>query len=566
MVKKLALDYDAHELRLVVANVNGNRVAVTDIQLIPINEGESASEKLRRYVNDAGLQKTETLVAIGRGKAELRELQLPAVPDEELPDMVRFQAIRSFASASDRAIVDFLVTERSSEGITLIAAAVPPSELDRERELCSTSDLPLERVALRPLAAASLYLGQQKSAPVTVMIDLLANDAEIVVAREGKVIFVRTVRLPENEEHRPGAIVSELRRTMMACGETKTPQKVVVWGNADVHSAEVNAIKEKIGCDDVQAISPFDLVDVQVAREKMPEHTGRFAPLVGLLNSSTANADVLIDFMNPRRRPEEKPDHLRRIAMIGIPIAAVLLVGFMIYRQFSQWDRKIAVLQDEINLLIPSAEQADESIDRTEKIDQFLDRDVNWLDELRRFAELAPPSDKLIVRSINGNALTAGGGYLRLTGGVTESSVIDQMQSSLRDETHGVVVKDTNVQQGDDRYRWSFTETITVDGNDLRNLRYERMEAQLASTEASSTEASSDDESVTEEIDGGSQMTPPTDEPDDDENSETSDVDATDESAAEGDDKATPETDEASEAAPTGDQPSESKSEEEVST
>ncbi|MCC9601672.1 hypothetical protein LOC67_14025 [Stieleria sp. JC731] len=484
MVKKIALDYDTRELRIVVANVNGSRVSVTDAQLIPIAEGESVSEKLRRYITDAGHQRSETLVAIGRGKAELRELSLPPVPDEELPDMVRFQAIRSFASASDRAIVDFLVTSRSGEAITLIAAAVPPTELDRERELCGTSELQLERVALRPLAAASLFLANTKSSAVCVMIDLLADDAEIVVARDGKVIFVRTVRLPENEEHRPGAIVSELRRTMMACGETATPAKIVVWGNAAVHSTEVAAIKEKIGCEDVEAVNPFDLVDAQVDRQKLPEHSGRFAPLVGLLMSSSAQADGLIDFMNPRKRPEEKPDHFRRIAMIAVPAAVVLVLGFVVYRQFSQWDHKIAVLQDEVNQLLPSAEVADESIARTEKIDQFLDRDVNWLDELKRFAELAPGSDKLIVRSVTANSLTKGGGYLRITGGVTESSVIDQMQNALRDDTHGVVVKDTNAEQADDRYRWSFTETISVDGPDLRNLRYTRMQEQLAGADS----------------------------------------------------------------------------------
>ncbi|OYP31107.1 hypothetical protein [Rhodopirellula sp. MGV] len=482
MVKKIALDYDGTELRLVVANVNGGKVSVSDVQLIPIAEGESVSEKLRRYITDAGLQRTETLVAIGRGKAELRELSLPPVPNEELPDMVRFQAIRSFALASDRAIVDFLVTERSSEAVTLIAAAIPPTELDRERELCSTSELPLERLALRPLAAASLYLSRQKTPDVCVMIDLLANDAEIVVAREGKVIFVRTVRLPEGEEHRQGAIVSELRRTMMACGESATPSRIVVWGNAAVHAGEVAAIQEKIGCENVEAVSPFDLVDVSLEKSKLPAHSGRFAPLVGLLASSASNAEALIDFMNPRKRPEEKPDHLRRIALIAVPVAAVFLIGFLIYRQFSQWDSKIAILQDEVNQLLPSVEMADESIAKTEEIDKFLDRDVNWLDELRRFAELAPPSDKMIVRSLAANSLTKGGGYLRIGGNVTESGVIDKMQTAIRDDTHSVVVKDINVEPGEDKYRWSFTQTITVDGPEIRNVRYQRMDEQLAAT------------------------------------------------------------------------------------
>ncbi len=80
-------------------------VKVTEAALIDIENGD-VMETLRRAISQRGLERTDTLVAIGRGKAELRELQLPPVPSDELPDMVRFQAIRSFASAGESATVD----------------------------------------------------------------------------------------------------------------------------------------------------------------------------------------------------------------------------------------------------------------------------------------------------------------------------------------------------------------------------------------------------------------------------------------------------------------------------
>ncbi|MEM0925711.1 MAG: hypothetical protein AAGJ83_06720, partial [Planctomycetota bacterium] len=306
MPKKIALDYDDHELRIVTAQCGGAKVLVTDAQVIPIGEGESVSQKLRGYVVEQGLARTETLVAIGRGKAELRELQLPSVPVEELPDMVRFQAIRSFATASEKASVDFLVTGRSSESTTLIAAAVSPQEIERIRELCSTSELEPKRIALRPLAAASLLLsGSKASSGICVMIDLLADDAEIVISRDGKVIFVRTVRLPSADAQRSRAIAAELRRTMVACGESTHPKQIVVWGNAEVHQDDLDAIRATIECDDVRAVNPFELVGCETT--DLPEHIGRLAPLVGLLASDEVASDRLIDFVNPRQRPEEKP-------------------------------------------------------------------------------------------------------------------------------------------------------------------------------------------------------------------------------------------------------------------
>ena len=124
MVNKLAIDWDDNELRLVAAQCSGRSVKVTGAHVIPL-EGSHIHEVLRQAVAQHGLEDTETLVAIGRGKAELRELQLPPVPDEELPDMVRFQAIRSFATAGESATVDYLLTKRSESGVEMIAAAIP---------------------------------------------------------------------------------------------------------------------------------------------------------------------------------------------------------------------------------------------------------------------------------------------------------------------------------------------------------------------------------------------------------------------------------------------------------
>ena len=478
MPKKIALDYDANELRIVVANCSPGRVQVTDAAVIELGEGDSASQQLRAFVNERSLQKTETLVAIGRGKAELRELQLPPVPAEELPDMVRFQAIRSFASASERAIVDFLLTRKTQDNNTLIAAAVGPSDMDEIRELCATSDLVPKRVALRPLTAASMYLRQENPKGVCVLIDLLSVEAEIVVARDGKVIFVRMVRLPAGEAQRPRALASELKRTMVACGEDATPQRIVVWGREDVHAQDVEAIREGSGVADVRAVDPFGLVQVQADSSKLPEHSGRLAPLVGLLACDETAPDRLIDFLNPRQRPEEKPNYVRAGLMIAGPIAALLLVGFFAYRESAKWDTKIANVTDEVNQLTPGADLAAESIERTEAIDAFLDSDINWLDELRRFAENAPPSKEMIVDSILATAdIRRGGGQLKVNGRVTDPGLIEPMEESLRDETHRISGKGSSEQKDERTYRWGFSESITVVGADIRNTRYERMAA-----------------------------------------------------------------------------------------
>ena len=478
MVKKIAIDWDESELRVVVGQGSGAGVKVSGADVIALPEGASVSETLKKYVVEHELQKTETLVAIGRGKAELRELQLPPVPDDELPEMVRFQAIRSFASASDRAIVDYLVTDRSSENIQMIAAAVGPTQLNEIQETCQASDLTPKRIALRPLAAAALYLSTKRSEGNVVLIDLLSLDAEIVVAQDGKVIFVRTVRLPADDALRAKGLAGELRRSLLACGVADAPDEIVLWGRKEIHQGEADEISNAVEGARVSVVDPFDLVTVgSKAAKSLPQHVGRLAPLVGLLASDDVASDRLIDFLNPRKREEPKPNHLRTVLLVGGPIAALLLMGFFAYRRIAGLNDRIATLKAENAELQDPVDIADQQIKDTERVDLFLDSGVNWLDELQRIAEKMPPSEKLIVRTLSlSSSAKSKGGTVTITGGVTDSSVVDEFEEAVRDENHSVVNDGTfQDEKAKDRYRWNFDESISVTGDYVRNTRYERM-------------------------------------------------------------------------------------------
>ncbi|QDT09351.1 type IV pilus biogenesis protein PilM [Planctomycetes bacterium K23_9] len=474
MPKKLAIDWDESELRLVAAQCSGTTVKITDAAVIPIIDG-AITPTLQKAIQDRGLEKTEALIAIGRGKAELRDLELPEVPDDELPDMVRFQAIRSFASAGESATVDYLVTKRENNTISMLAAAVGPGSLKEIQHICQVADLTTKRIALRPLAAASLYLANNKTIKgETVLVDLLSEEAEIVVARDRKVVFVRTVRLPTNPQSRSTALVGELRRSLMACGSTGSPDQVILWGRADIHQDDVVQLTEATGAN-VSVVNPFDLVNTGGdVKSKLPQHVGRLAPLVGLLQCDEVGSHRLIDFMNPRKRVIKETSRLKRALMIGGPIAAVLLIGFFAYKRLSDLDAEIAVIKQANAEMANPVKEAGKSVERTERVDQFLDGDVNWLDELRRLVALMPDSDSMIVRSVSGTTdQRNGGGTLTLVGGVTDPKVIDEFEAAVRDESHQIVGDGSKAdERAKDKYRWNYTEKVTVPSDYVRQLRY----------------------------------------------------------------------------------------------
>ncbi len=473
MVKKLAIDWDESELRLVAAQCSGSNVKVTDARVIPIED--NVLQTLKAALDGQGMENTEALVAIGRGQAELRELQLPPVPEDELPDMVRFQASKSFATAGDNATVDYLVTSRNETGVEMIAAALGAEELKRLRGVCESGSLIAKRISIRPLSAAALYLLKQErsSANDTVLIDLLSDEAEIVVARDGRVIFVRTVRMPSAEDARGRALAGELKRSLVACGSSGTLERVVLWGRAAVHSQDVEMLVEATDSK-VEVLDPFSLVDVdRNTKGNMPEHVGRLAPLVGLLVADETGADRLLDFLNPRKRVEVVESPYRKYLIAAVPVAVAALVAFFIYRQLGALDGQIEGLKMANNDKQKGVKAADVSIARTELVDKYLDGDVNWLNEIRRLASKVPESDKLIVRSVSAVSDSRnGGGTMTIEGAVTKPAVIEEFEGAIRDDFRTVQGDGASELRTSDQYRWSFTETIKINPSHIRDQRY----------------------------------------------------------------------------------------------
>lgn len=500
MAKKLAIDWDESELRLVAAQCNGNNVKVTHTAVIPLADS-SVIEVLRAAIAEHQLANTETLIAIGRGQAELRELQLPVVPEDELPDIVRFQAIRSFASAGDSATVDYLVTKNDKENIGVIAAAIGPPMLKEIHETCESSELVTKRISLRPLAAAALYqIHHKHSTGDIVLIDLLASDAEIVVLRDERVVFVRTVRMPNDPSTRGKALAGELRRSLVACGSTGQLERVVLWGRESVHGDDKEMLAAAANSP-IDLIDPFDLVTVdQKTKSELPDHVGRLAPLVGLLAADETHADRLIDFLNPRKRVEEKPHPLRKVLTYGLPIAAALLIGFFAYRYLQNKDKEIASLQKTIAGMKTDVDLAQQSIEKTDTVDIFLDGNVNWLDEMSRLAKNMPPSDEMIVRSLAGTTNPrGGGGVLTVEGAVTKPEVIEYFEDSLRDESHKVTGDGASSLKTKDSYRLGFSESIAISAATIRNQRYAAINELLAAEAAGSNSHATTAESPPDE-------------------------------------------------------------------
>src|SRR4051812_21433286 len=357
MSRLIALEWDAKEARVAIGRTRGGGgVAIDQAFAVALPQREEGSTvepavgtAIAKALVDHGAARSEAIVAVGRANIELRFLSTPPVPEEELPDVVRFQAVRQFTTLGDDWPLDFVPLGPNADGgMNVLAATIAPDLLKQIQKDCTAAGVTVSKLVLRPFAAAAIIKGTSDDGKCRMIVDLLREEADLTVLIGSQVIFPRTVRLPAVEgEVLARALLAEGRRTMIAAQNQlggRRVEEVVIFGDGQ-HHASLKQLLEKELTLTVRLVDPFEHVEWADAKAKKPEYPGTFAPLIGLMLDEAAGTAPTIDFLHVRKKPPP-PNRRRRYLSIAAAIAAVLLLGFGVI-QWQLWslDSEIATLR-----------------------------------------------------------------------------------------------------------------------------------------------------------------------------------------------------------------------------
>jgi len=458
MPQLLALEWNGSEARLAVASSRGDQVVVEQAFSVELRSREPGGDKaevdvgarLAAALGARGLGRLDTLVAIGRTNIELRQLLLPPAPDDELPDLVRFQAMREFNEFDENWLLDFVpLGDLPDEPRTVLAAAIGPELVEQIQQTCQSAGLKPRRLVLRACAAASL-LARAESArqgELRLLIDFLSDEADLTVMSDGRVIFLRTTRLG-GDPPQPQVLIGEVRRTMAAVQNQLGGRKVesmVLCGQGAQQTELAQQIEKDLAVP-TELFDPF--LGLQLGdelRSAPPEHPGRFAPLIGLLLAELEHSGHAVDFLHPRRR-QEKPRKWKRYVFPAVAAAALLGLYFGYQRMES------ARLRDEIQDLAAKSKAWDRGIEKAAKVQKQVDAiekwtatDVCWLDELEEGSRKFPPAkDAMLVHLTLGSGPNSKGGQMTMEGFAKSTAVIEKMEQGLRDPARKVTSKNSN--------------------------------------------------------------------------------------------------------------------------
>ncbi len=451
----LALEWNDDEARVAVAASRGGRVAVEHAFAVDLGSGPSgdaapgvnvgeriAAALAARHVGRAG-----ALVAVGRSDVELRRLSLPPAPNDELPDLVRFQAMREFNVLGEDWPLDFLPLDDDPEQPrSVLAAAINPQVVERIGRTCHAAGLKPSRMVLRPCAAASLVRRQRPAEPgeVRMLIDLLVDEADLTVMIGDRAVFLRRARLrgdPLTQAAAAEVLVSEVRRTIMAAQNQLGSRDVnafVLCGAGEEHEALASVVGAQLSAP-LELFDPFEGLRLEGdLGGELPDRANRFAPLLGMLCDELDRTAHELDFLNPRRRPEAASRrNTYTAAGLGAALVVLLLIGVQWFQTMSL-DADIKRLKGELAELERQEKKALETQEAAEAIEAWRSRDVVWLDELRWLSNQFPQAEDAMLTGLT-LSVASGKPEITIEGKAKSVAAATRLDRGLQGPSHRLV-------------------------------------------------------------------------------------------------------------------------------
>jgi len=422
MAEYLALDWDDQRLVGVIAQVASKGVEVRALLdftwaegEMPSEQPEAAGKRLRAELDKISAPNGSVIVSLPREEAIVRLLELPECSDDELPELVRFQAVTRSAVPLDKLLLDYLPlpTLHDVAGRRVWMATIGKPVADRVQAILSAARLEASAISLSSLGAAELVAHQPGIAtsaadPATLIVSRVDLRVEITAIWQNRIVLMHAATLSSHDspEAQISQVLAETSRATVALSSAAPSLEIgagwLIGPPGDSTLADMLA--ERLGFKFHVLTDPAGTPGLSAeANSALAKSPLAWAPLGLLLGQAAPRVDS-IDFLHPRRQ-HPKPD--RRKLYIGLAAGAVvlLLVGiwFAIQRRVWQLDDKIADItasnqkaQDLLKKNAPLLETAG-------WVEDWTRRDIDWLEQLRAIEQAKNGADKLYLTTFDAN-------------------------------------------------------------------------------------------------------------------------------------------------------------------
>lgn len=468
----LVIEWDRDRLIIASGNASGSGVMLQHaLTLAPAaqTDPEESGWELRQALTTAGISSESVAVVLPRSLVTLRRIQLPAVSDDELPEMVRLQAATRLTVPLESLCMDFVPLPSSGEGRDVLLASAQTDLIDRIRRTVKAAGLELSGVHVSSFGIATALsrggrTGSQGTA-VEAVISLRAEMIELLMIRQQSVVFSHSGASWGTPDQIEQAVRSEISRGRMAATEdlgSHTVSQVTLVGMPDVTAAVPDEVTRRLDSAAVQRLNPAD----GMVQGTLPDDltASDVLAVAGVIATRQKDRAHVVDLINPRQAAE-RPDNRRLKVILTVGGILLLVVGMWKWRdsRISEISGKTRAIQSEVSSLERDFDDGEDDMEKDEAIQRWMDGNIDWLDEMDRIRNIMGGTERLLIREF-----TCSSGQGTLRGTITaecyalERRDVEEFWDRLEEAGYDVVPRPIESGARDPDYSTQFTLVLNL--------------------------------------------------------------------------------------------------------
>lgn len=433
-----------------------------------------AAGLLHKLRANSGISTSKVVLLIPREAIVTRQLDLPDVPDDELPELVRFQAAVRSATPVETLSLDFVT--------------LPPGLHPRRRVLAFTHDrmriiewqraLQIEGMELAGVLVSPIALAEFADRTRTVaddrtrlLVSQRGNRVELSLVDSRTVVFSHGTRLFEGTgSTHVQPLQAELMRSVVSLGQLHPGVEIgqVTYVPEGEPDEAVLGLLEQRFPDQVTTLRGTRMLSEAAHLAGNPS-----AALVGAALSFGTPHVQRLDLVNPRR-PAPKPDTLRQKLIYGGTAASLVLIFSLAMWWRAVWarDAEIETLTDKVATLATNLEKGKPQLAEAKAVDKWLTSVAPPIQSLVAFQQTLPGTDRLYFSDLKLEP-DPKAGRPRITGTAHARTRDDKesFEQGLRDRGYDVQPRVAADSRKDPDYPVAFTLDIGMPAPPPKNAR-----------------------------------------------------------------------------------------------
>lgn len=449
-MSEIFIEWDRDRLVVAKGQASGSKAGFSLVEVIERaadqNDTLSLVDGLQKlFPGKADRKRLEATVVFPRQLVTIHRIQLPQVPDSEVPDMLKMQAAMKLTVPVESVAMDFtpLPLQPGSPTRDVLLVTVPGEQMAIVRRTLHDSGLEFSEARVSGYCVAEALSGNgiaQEGDGVDVVAVLRSDFVELTFLRGSTLLYCHGGNSWSAADAIEKTLRSELSRARMSASEVLGEQKIrriVLLGSSDVTSQISDQFSGRFDGATIERIDPASSLFTGTIPSSIS--SACLVALAGAVRSGTGGIQT-IDFVSPRKTPVKR-DRRRELTLAGVLAGVLLVAGGYYYRETKVTelrDRKTVI--DAENTEYREAYQAGEKdLDIAQKVQRWVDRDLEWLDEMIRLKSYFPPADRMYIDNVSMMPVPQNGvGSIRLEALAKSDADINELARRLREAGYQV--------------------------------------------------------------------------------------------------------------------------------